>query len=142
VVLGLGLTRIGCFLAGCCHGARTDLPWGVRFPAGSPASRVFGDMASPSPPVHPTQLYESALGFGLLALALWLLPRRRFSGQVFLLVTGLYAVARFFLEFIRADDDRGTVWGLLSTSQFISLAVIPLVVGFWLWKSICLKKKD
>ena len=37
VVLGVGLGRIGCFLNGCCYGGISDIPWAMRFPAGSPA---------------------------------------------------------------------------------------------------------
>ncbi len=35
-LLGLAIGRIGCFLNGCCFGGVCDLPWAVRFPAGSP----------------------------------------------------------------------------------------------------------
>lgn len=37
IVLGIAVGRIGCFLNGCCYGADTNLPWGVRFPYGSNA---------------------------------------------------------------------------------------------------------
>jgi len=36
LAIGLALGRIGCFLNGCCYGGPSDLPWAVRFPAGSP----------------------------------------------------------------------------------------------------------
>ena len=36
VVLGMAIGRLGCFLNGCCYGGMCDLPWAVRFPAGSP----------------------------------------------------------------------------------------------------------
>ncbi len=134
MVLGLGFARIGCFLAGCCHGEQTELPWGVVFPQGSQASRVFTGGTAPSPPVHPTQLYESALGFALVPLAIYLLKRRKFTGQTFLILMVCYAVGRFLLEFIRADDDRGTVLGILSTSQFIGLVLVPLAIGLYLWR--------
>ncbi|MBN2494059.1 MAG: prolipoprotein diacylglyceryl transferase [Deltaproteobacteria bacterium] len=139
LALGLGATRIGCFLAGCCHGQPSDLPWAMVFPPGSQAARVFPDPAAPadaawSLPVHPTQLYESAVGWLLLPLAIWLLKRRRFTGQSFLIVVAIYAAARFGLEFIRGDDDRGTVLGVFSTSQFIGLALLPLVAGLLLWR--------
>jgi len=146
MVLGLGLTRIGCFLAGCCHGRVTDLPWGVSFPAGAQASRnidcippgaVPGTVASL--PVHPTQIYESMLGFALFPLALYLVKKRKVTGQAFLILVCCYAVGRFLLEFIRADNDRGTVFGVLSTSQFIGLVLFPLAIGMLIWR---LKKGD
>ena len=35
VILGLAITRIGCFFNGCCFGRITDVPWKVTFPEGS-----------------------------------------------------------------------------------------------------------
>jgi hypothetical protein len=46
----------------------------------------------------------------------------------------MYAVARFLLEIIRGDTDRGTVVGSVSTSQFIGLLLIPVAVGLYLWR--------
>ena len=108
------------------------------FPPGSQASHNFPGAAGASLPVHPTQLYESLLGFALFPLALWLHRRRKFTGQSFLIMVVCYAVARFLLEFIRGDDDRGGLgnhaapW--LSTSQIIGLVLIPLAVGLYLWR--------
>jgi phosphatidylglycerol---prolipoprotein diacylglyceryl transferase len=137
MVLGLGITRLGCFFAGCCHGQPTDLPWGVVFPPGSPASHAFpagSGAAVSSLAVHPTQLYESMVGFLLVPVALFLLKRRKFTGQTFLLLIPMYAIARFFLEFIRGDGDRGTVVGTISTSQFIGIVLVPLAIGLYLWR--------
>ena len=36
---GLAITRLGCFLNGCCWGGQCEQPWAVRFPYGSPAHR-------------------------------------------------------------------------------------------------------
>lgn len=58
---GLAITRIGCFLNGCCWGAicvdehdpareRASVPWAVRFPYGSPAmvqQYRFGELTLP-----------------------------------------------------------------------------------------------
>ena len=33
--LGMVLTRLGCFLNGCCFGHPAEGPWAVRYPAGS-----------------------------------------------------------------------------------------------------------
>ncbi len=35
--VGLAVMRIGCFLAGCCFGVESTVPWAVQFPYGSPA---------------------------------------------------------------------------------------------------------
>ncbi len=136
LALGLGLTRIGCFLNGCCFGRVTDAGIGVCFPPGSPAmvhhfqQGVLEVGAGSSLPVHPTQLYSSLNGFLGLALLVWIYHRRRFSGQVLLAFLIWYGVTRFAIELLRDDPQRGTVL-TLSTSQFTSL--IALVVGFGLY---------
>jgi phosphatidylglycerol:prolipoprotein diacylglycerol transferase len=88
-------------------------------------------------PVHPTQLYESAAGLVLFVFAVWLLTHRKFRGQVFLAVGGVYALWRFFIEYLRDDPERGFAFGF-STSQLISLAVIPLC----LFAYVHLKKRS
>ncbi len=62
LALGTMFGRVGCFLNGCCYGHPTTLAWGVKFPHDSFAYLEFGDT-----PVHPSQLYNAALGLGLNA---------------------------------------------------------------------------
>jgi phosphatidylglycerol:prolipoprotein diacylglycerol transferase len=58
--------------------------------------------------------------------------RKRFDGEVILVYTLAYAIARFVLEFFRGDADRGFVFGgLLSTSQFIAFILGPAAIGLW-----------
>ncbi|MDH7478533.1 MAG: prolipoprotein diacylglyceryl transferase [Syntrophomonadaceae bacterium] len=86
VALGYSVVRIGCFLAGCCYGRPTDLPWGVVFPA-------LLDV-----PRHPTQLYSSLFGILLFFFLWWLFPRRTFPGQVFLSYLIVYSLGRILIE--------------------------------------------
>jgi phosphatidylglycerol:prolipoprotein diacylglycerol transferase len=122
VVLGQAIGRLGCFAAGCCHGRPADVPWAVTF-RDLYAQRSVGTPVDVA--LHPTQIYE-ALATGLiLAVLLWLAPRKRFHGQVATAYVLLYATARFVIEFYRGDAARGTVFGgALSTSQFIALLLI------------------
>jgi len=76
-------------------------------------------------PLHPAQLYESLANLSIFGILLWRYRRKTSDGQIFLLYLTLYAVARFFLEFLRGDEDRGFVFNhLLSTSQFIALLAL------------------
>lgn len=129
VPLGLAFGRMGCLLAGCCFGAESNLPWALSFPPNSPASEAqfkLKTIASQhlwSLPVHPTQIYESAASLAIAAFCLlWVHPRKRYDGQVFVAFVALYAIARFLLEILRRDD-RGGLLGL-STSQLIGVVLV------------------
>jgi phosphatidylglycerol---prolipoprotein diacylglyceryl transferase len=115
VALGIGLTRIGCFLNGCCFGRTTDSALGVVFPPTCEAGAV-----SHGAPLHPTQLYASAAGFlvwGLLVLG----DRRPFrDGVVFARFLLLYGVARALEDLWRVYEPGAVVAGGLTLSQVIS----------------------
>lgn len=149
LALGLALTRVGCYLYGCDFGARLgdDAPsWLVNlgtFPhwandEGSPAwSHHVAQYDLPfdsahSYAVHPTQIYESLAGFALCALTIVIWRRREFYGQVLLVLAMAYGFWRFGIEFVRDDPERGFFAGF-STSQLISLGIVPLA-GFFYFK--------
>src|SRR5205085_7850523 len=81
-------------------------------------------------PVHPTQLYEALAGVALLLLALALLPRRRFRGQVALLIAAGYGVWRFGIEYLRDDPERASAFGF-SSPQLASLALVPICAAIY-----------
>lgn len=149
LALGLALTRVGCYLYGCDFGAPLGEgapSWLVdlgTFPhwaddAGSPAwshhvAEYDLDFASPhSLPVHPTQIYESLAGFALLGATLVAWRVRSFRGQVLLVLTMMYGVWRFLIEYVRDDPERGFAFGF-STSQLVSLALVP-IAAFFYWQ--------
>lgn len=130
LALAQGLGRIGCFLAGCCWGSPTDFPLHVTFTSDL-AHSITGVPLHLA--LHPTQLYESVLVLVSIPFLLWLRKYRAFPGQVILAYALYYAVARFFLEFFRGDP-RGYYFNdLLSTSQLISLLLIPTAILLLLW---------
>ena len=117
LAIAQGFGRIGCFLAGCCYGAETTLPIGVKFPEGS--------LAPAGICVQPTQIYSSIFDFLLGFFLLYYSKKERKNGKVMGLYLIIYSIGRFLVEFLR-DDQRGSV-GVLSTSQFIS--IFTLVLG-------------
>ena len=132
VAVGHSIGRLGCFSAGCDYGRPTNAWWGVVF------TSTFAHEVAGVPlgiRLHPTQLYESFATFVIFGIVLWRFPRRRWDGEVFLTYVSLYAVARFFLEYLRGDEDRGFVFGhLLSTSQFIALLAMAGVASVMIWR--------
>jgi phosphatidylglycerol---prolipoprotein diacylglyceryl transferase len=124
IALGHVIGRLGCFFAGCCFGKATDVPWAVTFTSEYAALNVGTPL---NVPVHPTQLYEA--GAELIILGLLLLFERKgrpFPGRTFWGYMFLYGITRFIIEFYRGDP-RGMI-GDLSTSQFVSVLLVPLSI--------------
>jgi phosphatidylglycerol---prolipoprotein diacylglyceryl transferase len=129
IALGQSIGRLGCFSAGCDYGKPTRSFLGVVFT--NPYSHAVTGVPL-NVPLHPAQLYESLATFTIFGILLWWYRRKKRDGEVFLLYLTLYAVARFFLEFLRGDEDRGFVFHhLLSTSQFIALLALLVAAGLW-----------
>ena len=86
------LSRVGCFLNGCCAGIKTDLPWGVTFPGDAQVTFLGFTFGAPES-VHPTQLYELALAAAGVPLAHWLAKRLRLPPGGRFLLYGVWTSA-------------------------------------------------
>lgn len=139
LALLVAVGRVGCFLAGCEHGAPTSAPWGVRYPASHPhfAELTRAGLAEAgaawSSPLHPATLYEAAFALAACALSVALLPRPSTKpGGVFFAGTLVYAGGRFVSEAFRGDGAHGLSGadhGALTTGQAMSLFAIGLAVS-------------
>jgi len=135
ISLGLGLGRIGCFAAGCDYGKPTTSAWGVVF-TDPIAHEVTGVPLGVR--LYPTQPIMMLTSLSIFAILMWRYSRKSRDGEIFVLYLALYAVARFFLEFLRGDEDRGFVFNhLLSTSQFIAILALATAV----WMALILRRK-
>jgi phosphatidylglycerol:prolipoprotein diacylglycerol transferase len=126
IALGHVVGRVGCLFAGCCFGSPTTVPWAITFHNEFAAQNVGTPLGVP---LHPTQLYEA--GAELLILAVLLLTEKKgrpFPGRTFWTYIFLYGISRYIIEIYRGDV-RGVVEifsHTFSTSQFVSLIVVPL----------------
>ena len=124
IALGHVVGRMGCLFAGCCFGRATNVPWAITF------HNVYAAQNSGTPlnvPLHPTQLYEA--GAELLILLGLLATEKKgrpFPGRTFWGYMLMYGISRFIIELYRGDT-RGMV-GMFSTSQFLSLIIVPLSI--------------
>ncbi len=131
LALGEGITRIGCYLNGCCFGDVCDLPWAVRFPAGSHAHAVLGGVL-----VHPAQLYLSLSNLLLFLFMVRLRPRLVRPGRLFAIYLAVSSLIRLAVDFTRYYEasDRIEIAGLtLAHSQWVS--VLFVAVAVWIWFS-------
>lgn len=134
LAVGIFLTKIGCFLGGCCYGKETSCFLGVQFPPDSLAAHKFGIQHS----VHPAQLYEAFSGLIILAIVLlYMRKHRKFEGQLFLSFMILYLVARTINEIMRGDTVHDYIFSLTQTQFFNFILIILAVVVYRVkWKAV------
>jgi len=124
VALGMAVGRIGCHLTEA-PGRPTTLPWGVHAPASTP--ECPGCLAGQA--MHPSFIYEIIFQLAAFATLMWLRPRIHRPGELFVIYVASYAVFRFFVEFVRANQ---TVWLDLTRPQWFLLPSLA-ILGVRLW---------
>lgn len=119
--------RLGCFMAGCCYGSPTALPWAVTFTNAQSLCPV-------REPLHPAQLYEALLALGVFGVLSVIKTRTRFPGQLILTYFTLAGLVRFAVELFRHPGDyRGYLFfGWMPLTQLLALGV-AIVCGAALW---------
>lgn len=111
IVIAHSLGRIGCLMAGCCHGKVTDAWYGIYMPA----LRAK---------VVPIQLFEALF---LLALFFYFVYRIRnkktYNIAIYMIAYGAW---RFVIEYFRTDDRGETFVPFLTPSQ---LTAVFMIIG-------------
>ena len=129
VPLLIFFTRIGCLMVGCCYGRPTDFFFHLTFtdPASTAGHYHLGV------PLHATQLYNMLNAAVMWGVIMFTYRHRRFYGQVLATFFLYYGFTRFFIEFLRGDDDRG-IWfgGAVSTGQVAMVFFFLAGVAVWL----------
>jgi phosphatidylglycerol:prolipoprotein diacylglycerol transferase len=117
--------RIGCFLAGCCHGALWNGPWAIMYC--DPQSLAILHCA-----MHPSQLY-SAGAFALMFILFYWYGQYYFqkAGQLFSWYLILSGIERFLNEFFRYEYQTDSA--LLSANQYIGLMFIACGICLFFW---------
>ena len=124
--------RIGCFLSGCCFGIQWSHGITYYHSMIEVANRV---------PRFPVQLAEAFVNLFLFLFLLQLYRHRKLKNHLLTVYLLVYPTCRFLLEFLRGDQYRGFLWKL-STSQWISLALIVTTIGFLLYRIVHSKQKE
>lgn len=132
IPLAHGIGRIGCLMAGCCHGAETDAWYGI-----SMCYAIAGDGTFLFAKFVPVQLFEAIFLFALAGGMLWLFYKKfgkENTGRFPLLpvYTVTYGIWRFFIEFARADDRGATIVSFLSPSQLVAICMVVLGGAYFL----------
>jgi phosphatidylglycerol---prolipoprotein diacylglyceryl transferase len=143
IAAAYSIGRTGCWAVGDDYGRPWNGPWAVSFPNGAPPSTVAnmqqlfhitpppGSLPNQVLSVHPTQLYEVALGF-VMFLVLWRFrDHKHAEGWLFGFYCLLAGLERFIIEFVRAKDDRFLL-GTFTMAQVIAL-LFAIGGGIWMY---------
>lgn len=111
------LIRFGNLMNSEIYGHQTNLPWGFIF------ERNHETVAK-----HPTQIYESLsylVTFGVMLYMYWKTKAKDYQGLIFGVFITMIFGARFFIEFIKEEQEAFEKGMALNMGQILS---IPFVV--------------
>lgn len=111
-----GFGRIGCGLVGCCYGIPYNGPMAIQYTESAAAPLNV--------PLFPVQYLEAGINILLAILLFFRVRKTGVDVRNLLLYLITYSALRFALEFLRFDKHERGVYGGISTSQWISAAVL------------------
>lgn len=119
------ISRVGCFLGGCCFGKQSDSALSVLY------TTIENGVITTEQRI-PIQLIEVAFNLCLFLYLLYLLCKKSWRKEHILYKYLLiYSVGRFFLEFGRGDTVRGLICGV-SFSQVISVMIWIFIIRMFI----------
>lgn len=121
------MIRFGNLMNSEIYGVETQLPWGFIF------ERNHETVAK-----HPTQIYESLsylVSFVMLMYAYFKTSVRKREGFIFGLFFVLIFVARFFIEFIKEDQEAFEAAMKLNMGQWLSIPFV-LFGAYMMWRAL------
>ena len=131
LLAAMAIGRIGDIINGEHFARGTDLPWGFYYT--HPDWPGNFHVQTPPNPSHPAVAYELLFDVVLLAV-LWPLRKRlRPHGMFFALYAATYSIGRFFISFLRVEQN--TYFGGLNEAQIVALIVIVITVPLLIWKA-------
>jgi prolipoprotein diacylglyceryltransferase len=110
--------RMGNLMNSEIYGVQTSLPWGFIF-----------ERNGETVPKHPTQLYEALaylITFVVLTYMYWKTRAKNKEGLIFGIFFMFIFGSRFFIEFIKEDQEAFEAGMALNMGQWLS---IPFVLG-------------
>lgn len=121
-----GFGRLGCSAVGCCYGVPYDGFYSIVYHNSYFAPNNIA--------LFPVQFTEAILNFLIAALLLiFINTRKTVFHHGLCLYLLLYAPVRFFLEVFRYDEKERGIYGCFSVSQWISIGIICITIGYLLW---------
>ncbi len=115
--------RMGNLMNSEIVGTQTNLAWGFEF--------VRASIYEPLAPRHPAQLYEALcylMSFGILMFMYWKTNAKEYAGRLIGAFFIFIFTARFFIEFIKENQEEFEEGMMLNMGQWLSIPFILLGV--------------
>lgn len=141
VLITIGIQRLGCLFAGCCHGLPTNADFGISYGPNTLAHFHFfkhgwlNSFAENTASVHPVPLYLLLCCLLSAILLVKIRSKIRVEGNFFMLAIAFFVFGRFFTEFFRDPLTNGNfgelVFGLKKAQWlflFVSLILFSIVI--------------
>jgi phosphatidylglycerol:prolipoprotein diacylglycerol transferase len=116
------ISRIGCFLAGCCYGAHAHprALWSITFTS-------YHSLAPVGVALYPTQLYSVVISLSIFVILKFVSEKvSKTPGVLLCLYLMMESLSRFFVDFWRGDRGELT-FGLFSSMQLIVMSLFIFV---------------
>lgn len=121
------LIRFGNLMNSEIFGHATDLPWGFMFVRSAEWHAMYEGV-----PCHPTQIYEALCYLALFGLLMWMYWKRNAEARPGLIfgtfLIGIF-LPRFFIEFIKNDQEAFEATMTLNMGQCLSIPFVLLGIG-------------
>lgn len=117
------ISRVGCFLAGCCYGCESSLPWAVTYTNPETVAPLYVS-------IHPTQLYSASIFLLIFMLMYFNFSKVKpnVAGLAFSIYLILSSMERIFMDFIRGDRtfvlNKHEIFKILSVHQVVALGLL------------------
>lgn len=121
------MIRFGNLMNSEIYGHATTLPWGFMFVRSAEWHQMYEGVAC-----HPTQIYESLCYLALFGLLMWMYWKKN-AEQRPGLIFGTFLVGiftpRFFIEFIKNNQEEFEETMTLNMGQLLSIPFVLLGIG-------------
>ena len=137
------MIRLGNLMNHEIYGHPTELPWGFRFIENLHQWKAGAEPVC-SLPSHPAQLYEATCYLITFVVCLWLYFRKeawKQEGLIFGIFMILVFGSRFFVEFVKNDQEAFEAGMLLNMGQLLSIPFV-LLGCFCIWRAIRIHKSN
>jgi len=119
--------RLGNLMNSEIIGTQTHSDWGIQF--------VRASIFEPLAPRHPAQLYEAIcylISFVILFFMYWKTNAKQYSGRLFGAFFIMIFTARFFIEFIKENQEAFEKGMVLNMGQLLSIPFVLIGLFFFI----------